>query len=78
MTCPACGSVHSADGGALFERSANLRDLEAAKPKLKKLATVVAALEKKLEQAAVKPAPAAAPIAPKVEKEKRGKHGKYF
>lgn len=83
VTCPACGSVHSADGGALFERSANLRDLEAAKPKLKKLAAAVLVLEKKLEEAAARPAPVVPVAVPAPAREggesgERKKHGKYL
>lgn len=83
VTCPACGSVHSADGGALLERSARLLDLEAAKPKLAKLQKIALRLEEQLQAAKKKPRPvpasAPAPVAvpapavpaPKVEAEKR-------
>jgi hypothetical protein len=84
ITCPACGSVHSADGRTLFERSPHLRDLEDAKPKLAKLTKIAERLERQLQEKKEKvaPAPAAvpAPAAPKEESENAGrkKHGKYL
>ena len=91
VTCPACGSVHSADGGTLLERSARLRDLEDAKPKLEKMRKIADRLEKQLQDAKRKPraaAPAPAPApgpaaapepAPKpAAKEEKKKHGKYL
>ena len=83
VECPACGSIHSADGRTLFERSPRLQDLEAAGPKLKKLEIAFGKLQTQLEKKKEKPSPAPAPApvaapAPAPVEPARKKHGRYL
>jgi hypothetical protein len=63
FTCPACGSKIAADGGALFERSARLQELEKIAASVPRLKATLEKLEAQLKREGLKPA-AAAPVVP--------------